>query len=114
MGTHRTTPAFQHGQESSTTREQPRDRLGIAYRHRVGIAWRDLLREHFGPWQTVWKRHRRRMGPSTGTDPRRLSRRFRLEHFCRWHDQSCQPARRNTRRPEQDAGGYIELQNSRR
>lgn len=31
---------------------------GIAYRYRCGIAWRDLP-EEFGPWQTVWKRHRR-------------------------------------------------------
>lgn len=32
---------------------------GIAYRYRTGIPWRDLPREEFGPWQTVWKRHRR-------------------------------------------------------
>ncbi|WP_425556663.1 IS5 family transposase, partial [Gordonia humi] len=32
---------------------------GIAYRYRTGIPWRDLPREVFGPWQTVWKRHRR-------------------------------------------------------
>jgi transposase len=31
---------------------------GIIYRFRCGIAWRDLP-EVFGPWQTVWKRHRR-------------------------------------------------------
>jgi transposase len=31
---------------------------GIVYRYRTGIAWRDLPAE-FGPWQTVWKRHRR-------------------------------------------------------
>jgi transposase len=31
---------------------------GIAYWYRCGIAWRDLP-EQFGPWQTVWKRHRR-------------------------------------------------------
>jgi transposase len=31
---------------------------GIVYRYRTGIAWRDLP-EEFGPWQTVWKRHRR-------------------------------------------------------
>lgn len=28
------------------------------YRLRTGIAWRDLP-EAFGPWQTVWKRHKR-------------------------------------------------------
>lgn len=31
---------------------------GIVYRYRSGVAWRDLP-ERFGPWQTVWKRHRR-------------------------------------------------------
>jgi transposase len=31
---------------------------GIIYRYRAGIPWRDLP-PHFGPWQTVWKRHRR-------------------------------------------------------
>jgi transposase len=31
---------------------------GIVYRYRTGVAWRDLP-EKFGPWQTVWKRHRR-------------------------------------------------------
>jgi transposase len=30
---------------------------GIIYRYRCGIAGRDLP-EEFGPWQTVWKRHR--------------------------------------------------------
>ncbi|MEK8225025.1 IS5 family transposase [Oerskovia sp. M15] len=32
---------------------------GIAYRYRTGIPWRDLPREAFGPWQTVWKGHKR-------------------------------------------------------
>jgi transposase len=31
---------------------------GIVYRLRTGVAWRDLP-ESFGPWQTVWKRHKR-------------------------------------------------------
>src|SRR5690606_5198412 len=31
----------------------------IAYRYRTGIPWRDLPREVFGPWQTVWKRHKK-------------------------------------------------------
>lgn len=31
---------------------------GIIYRYRAGIAWRDLPGS-FGPWQSVWKRHRR-------------------------------------------------------
>ncbi len=28
------------------------------FRYRCGVAWRDLP-ERFGPWQTLWKRHRR-------------------------------------------------------
>jgi transposase len=31
---------------------------GIVFRYRAGIPWRDLP-ACFGPWQTVWKRHRR-------------------------------------------------------
>jgi len=31
---------------------------GIIYRLRAGVPWRDLPGA-FGPWQTVWKRHRR-------------------------------------------------------
>jgi transposase len=31
---------------------------GMLYRLRTSSPWRDLPRE-FGPWQTVWKRHRR-------------------------------------------------------
>jgi len=37
---------------------------GIIYRYRCGIAWRDLP-VSFGPWQTVWKRHRRFSGDGT-------------------------------------------------
>lgn len=37
---------------------------GIIYRYRVGIPWR-YLPECFGPWQTVWKRHRRFSGDGT-------------------------------------------------
>ncbi len=37
---------------------------GIVYRYRAGIAWRDLPTE-FGPWQTIWKRHRRYAGDGT-------------------------------------------------
>lgn len=37
---------------------------GVIYRYRCGIAWRDLP-DSFGPWQTVWKRHRRFSGDGT-------------------------------------------------
>ena len=35
------------------------------YRYRTGIPWRDLPCERYGPWQTVWKRHRRYAGDGT-------------------------------------------------
>jgi transposase len=31
---------------------------GMVYRYRCGVAWRDVP-DRFGPWQTVWKRHRK-------------------------------------------------------
>ncbi|MBN9792647.1 IS5 family transposase [Pseudonocardia sp. TMWB2A] len=37
---------------------------GIIYRFRCGLAWRDVPTE-FGPWQTLWKRHRRYCGDGT-------------------------------------------------
>lgn len=37
---------------------------GIIYRYRTGVAWRDVP-ERFGPWQTVWKRHRLFSGDGT-------------------------------------------------
>jgi putative transposase len=37
---------------------------GIIYRYRCGIAWRDLPGV-FGPWQTVWKWHRRMAADGT-------------------------------------------------
>jgi transposase len=38
---------------------------GMVYRLRTSSPWRDLPRE-FGPWQTVWKRHRRYAADGTG------------------------------------------------
>ncbi|MGW4339228.1 transposase [Rhodococcus koreensis] len=37
---------------------------GMLYRRRTGLSWRDLP-SHFGPWKTVWKRHRRHAGDGT-------------------------------------------------
>ena len=36
----------------------------IAWRFRTGAPWRDVPAE-FGPWQTLWKRHRRWSGDGT-------------------------------------------------
>lgn len=37
---------------------------GVIWRYRVGAPWRDVPAE-FGPWQTLWKRHRRYDGDGT-------------------------------------------------
>jgi transposase len=37
---------------------------GIIYRYRCGLPWRDVPAV-FGPWQTLWKRHRRYSGDGT-------------------------------------------------
>ena len=53
------------GKKSRPFRDHRQVVEGIIYRYRTGIAWRDLPREQFGPWQTVWKRHRRFAGDGT-------------------------------------------------
>lgn len=46
------------GQRGRPFRDHRQVIEAIIYRLRTGIAWRDLP-ESFGPWQTVWKRHKR-------------------------------------------------------
>lgn len=92
---------------------------GIAYRYRTGIPWRDLPAEEFGPWQTVWKRHRRYA--ADGTWDRVLAQILaeadaagKVEWsvsvdatIARAHQHAT-----NTTRPDQDTGGFVELQGS--
>lgn len=92
---------------------------GIIYRYRTGIPWRDVPRSEFGPWQTVWKRHRRYAGD--GTWDRVLAHllaeadaagevdwRVSVDAtIARAHQHGT-----NTTRPEQDTGGPLELQES--
>ena len=92
---------------------------GIIYRYRTGIPWRDLPRERFGPWQTVWKRHRRYAGDGTwdrvlaslladSDAAGKLDWRVSVDAtIARAHQHAT-----NTTRPEQDTGGWIELQES--
>lgn len=90
---------------------------GIIYRYRTGIPWRDLPRERYGPWQTVWKRHRsyaRRgvwdcvlsqvvaQADSAGKVDWTVSIDATIN---RAHQHVT-----NTTRPDQDTGGFIELQ----
>lgn len=88
---------------------------GIAYRYRTGIAWRDLPSE-FGPWQTVWKRHRKYA--QDGTWDRVLAVLQALAHdhgdvdwtvsvdatITRAHQHAT-----NATRPDQPTGGWPEL-----
>ena len=92
---------------------------GIAYRYRTGVPWRDLPRAQFGPWQTVWKRHRRYA--ADGTWDRvlaRLTTQADAAGLIEWNvsvDATITRAHQhatNTTRPEQDTGGSIELQES--
>ena len=90
---------------------------GIVYRYRAGIPWRDLPREEFGVWQTVWKRHARYA--RDGTWDRVLQVILADADaaglidwnvsvdatICRAHQHGT-----NTTRPDQDTGGTIESQ----
>src|SRR5215207_4807053 len=46
------------GQRGRPFRDHRQVVEGIVFRFRTGIPWRDLPAA-FGPWQTIWKRHRR-------------------------------------------------------
>ena len=52
------------GRRGRPFRDDRRVAEGIIYRYRCGIAWRDMPSE-FGPWQPIWKRHRRYSGDGT-------------------------------------------------
>ena len=92
---------------------------GIIYRYRTGMPWRDLPREVFGPWQTVWKRHRRYA--ADGTWDRVLAELLAQADAAGkidWTvsvDATINRAHQhgtNTSRPEQDTGGAVELHES--
>ena len=92
---------------------------GIVYRYRTGMPWRDLPREVFGPWQTVWKRHRRYAGDGTWDKVlAELLTQADAAGMVDWAvsvDATISRAHQhatNTTRPEQDTGGEIELHES--
>ena len=86
----------------------------------TGVAWRDLPRTQFGPWQTVWKRHCRYA--RDGTWDRGLQLLLSEEDaigaidwdvsvdatIARAHQHAT-----NTTRPDQDTRGSVELAVSR-
>ena len=107
------------GRQGHAFRDNRRVVEGIIYRYRAGIPWRDLPREEFGPWQTVWKRHVRYA--EDGTWDRVLQTILADADaagmidwdvsvdatVCRAHQHGT-----NTTRPEQDTGGQVESHES--
>lgn len=90
---------------------------GIIYRYRTGIPWRDLPRGEFGPWQTVWKRHRAYARRGVGDKVlAQVVGEADAAGKVDWTvsvDATINRAHQhatNTTRPEQDTGGEIELQ----
>jgi transposase len=89
---------------------------GIIYRYRTGIPWRDLPREVFGPWQTVWKRHRGYSNDGTWDRVlQALLAQADAEGEIDWTvsvDATIARAHQhatNTTRPEQDTGGPVRI-----
>jgi transposase len=85
----------------------------------VAFPRRDLPREAFGPWQTVWKRHRRYA--ADGTWDRVLARLLAEADAAGklgWKVSADATITRayqhatNTTRPDQDTGGRVESQES--
>ncbi|OLL76448.1 Mobile element protein [Pseudonocardia sp. Ae168_Ps1] len=64
MGPAGPAPALVGGSSRAPVSDDRRVLEGIIYRYRCGLAWRDVPSE-FGPWQTLWKRHRRYSGDGT-------------------------------------------------
>ena len=88
---------------------------GILYRYRCGIAWRDVP-EQFGPWQTVWKRHRRYS--ADGTWDRVLAallteaQKLQLIDWAVSVDSTINRAHQHATNFSRDTGGGIELHES--
>ena len=107
------------GKKSRPFRDHRQVVEGIIYRYRTGIPWQDLPGEQFGPWQTVWKRHRRFAGD--GTWDKVLAALLAQAAAARdldWAvsvDSTINRAHQhatNTKRPEGATGGSVESQES--
>ena len=90
---------------------------GIVFRYRAGIPWRDVP-ECFGPWQTVWKRHRRFSGDGTWDEVlAELLAQADAEGELDWSvsvDSTINRAHQHGTNLPRDTGGRIELQESAR
>ena len=88
---------------------------GIIYRYRCGIAWRDLP-EAFGPWQTVWRWHRRMAGDGAWDQvQQRLHALADREGLVDWSvsvDSTIARAHQHATNATRLKKGYVELQES--
>ncbi|EHB53320.1 transposase [Mycolicibacterium rhodesiae JS60] len=88
---------------------------GIIYRHRCGIAWRDVP-EVFGPWQSIWTWHRRMS--ADGTWDVVLSRLLAAAEeagIIDWAvavDSTIARAHQHATNVTRDTGGWVELHES--
>lgn len=87
----------------------------IIYRYRTGIPWRELP-PVFGPWQTVWKWHRRMAGDGTWDKVLgALTARADAIGKVDWSlsvDSTIVRAHQHATNITRSAGGFIELQES--
>ena len=88
---------------------------GIVYRYRCGIAWRDLPAV-FGPWQTVWRWHRRMAGDGTWDQILGvLAARADAVGGIDWSvsvDSTVARAHQHATNVKRGTGGWVELQES--
>lgn len=88
---------------------------GIAWRFRTGSPWRDLPVE-YGPWKTVWKRHRRFSGDGTWDKIHaELLAEADAGDQIDWAvsvDSTINRAHQHATNLPRDTGGWIELQES--
>lgn len=88
---------------------------GIIYRYRCGIAWRDLP-EVFGPWQTVWRWHRRMAGDGAWDEvQQRLHALADREGLIDWSvsvDSTIARAHQHATNVTRLKKGFVELQES--
>jgi transposase len=103
------------GRRGRQFRDDRRVVEGIVYRYRCGLPWRDVPTE-FGPWQTLWKRHRRYSGD--GTWDRILASLLSTADaagIVDWNtgvDSTIIRAHQHATNLTRDTGGEIELQQS--
>ena len=91
---------------------------GIIYRFRTSTPWRDVPRGEFGPWQTIWKRHKRFSTDGTWDKVHaRLVAEADAAGQVEWDvsvDSTINRAHQHATNLPRDTGGPVELQESAR